>query len=111
MSKLRSRLPPSFSVTVGTYAIAARRIREYGDQGKCALPGGFLHRAAQEAQGVAAPSPSKLQQRPWARPADEGALRAKRVPLRGVAPHRRRSARGGPPLRGHDRAEPARIRV
>src|SRR5579859_3044856 len=42
MSKVRSRLPPSFSVTVGTYAIAARRIRDMLARGDLLSPADFF---------------------------------------------------------------------
>src|SRR5882762_7974200 len=112
MSKVRSRLPPSFSVTTGTLPTSSnitRYIRRVG-QRDLACSGRVLQRAAQRVESKAARRVSLVQQRAWARPPDEAALRAPRVPLRGLAPHWGRPPGDRPPLRRLGRGEPGRVR-
>src|ERR1019366_9015814 len=93
MSKVRSRLPPSFSVTVGTYPIAPELYEIYSVGWRDSTgPGGLLRRAAQGGEGEAAGAPANVQQRARARPPHEAAFRPSGVSLRGLAPHRGRPA-------------------
>src|SRR5438093_10588530 len=127
MSKVRSRLPPSFSTTVGTYANVQRSLRKTfaGEAGfgkvierRGLVTAGMnpvldptsstdgvrsrrlLHRAPQAPQAASAVRAAGLPHDPRPRPAHEGLLRRARLPLRGLAPHRFGEAGGRAPLRG-----------
>src|ERR1700716_1921208 len=101
MANVRSRLPPSFSVTVGTEPtvrqLTSGYIRRVGKLDRLRSRG-LLQRSAQGGEGEAAGFPPDIHQRP-PRPPDEASLQPPGLSLRGVAPHGGRTPRDRPPFR------------
>src|ERR1700716_1366874 len=101
MSKERSRLPPSFSVTVGMKA-TIETVRDNLEPVGTRLrhgPGRLLLRVAQGRQGEASARAAQIRSRAWPRTPDKALLRPSRDPLRGLAPHRRWPVGDRPALR------------
>src|ERR1700737_987159 len=113
MSKERSRLPPSFSVTVGMKA-TIETVRDNLEPVGTRLrhgSAGLLLGAAQGRQGKPAAGAAQIRSRPRPRTPYKALLWPSRVPLRGVAPHWRGPAGDRPAFRRLGRRQPAGVRL
>src|ERR1700687_6473903 len=102
MSIFRSRLPPSFSVTVGTYPTSWNVAGHNPGVGKrhYTRTRGVLQWTAKGGESTAFVGAGQPQHRPRPWSFAEASLRPPRVSLRSLAPHRRWPPRDRSPFRG-----------